>query len=247
MAPPHDALRLVVRKRVVDQGTPLRLLGRRRILQYLGVKRRWLYAMSLRLREQLGTRTSKTVWREDMADFVLGLLRNAAVKKLKWVFQHSNARLVVPCSNGIVSVESHDNVACVLDLCGSTTMRQFEAARARSEELAEKGDDLVEQVRKIRDWKRANLKEPMLGSELSVNPAPRLAPAVKHPPLQFETTPYRESEVPVYDLVGLLGKEHVVKLLAGTASVDAEFAVLKRSKQTVAAQTWLYKLQVYLA
>ncbi|EON67055.1 hypothetical protein W97_06172 [Coniosporium apollinis CBS 100218] len=233
-------------KRVVDQGTPLRLLGRRRIVQYLGVKRRWLYAMSLRLREQLGVRTSKTVWREDMADLVLELLRNAAVKELKRVFQHSNASLVVPYSNGIASVEGHDGVACVLDLSGSTTMRQFEAARARSEKLAEKGDDLVEQVRKIRDWKRTNLKEPMLGSELSVNPAPRLAPAVKNPPLQFETTQYWGSEVPIYDLVGLLGKDRVVGLLAGTASVGAEYAVLKTSKLTVAAQTWLYKLQVYL-
>lgn len=224
---------------------------RRRALSWLGEKRRRVRgvvnaAMVQRFGERLG---ESVVWRGDMAEVVLGLLRRGVERKVRWLLERGGKRAFEKVDGGAEDADGVENVACVLYV-GSLTSEECKRVESEVRDGFREGERLAGQVRtavekrgaiergkgkqEFNDWCRMN------------NFPPKINPMIMDPPADFPTVNLDGKVVPVYSLEDLMGKEETVKLLKGTIYEDARCWAMRDGQITASAQMWLLKLQAYL-
>jgi hypothetical protein len=222
------------------------------MLRWLAGKKRWSGVTNQTQYMKLGPAKRKAMkWKGDMEDFVLGLLRRAVLRSLRWGLQHPNSGAVVRCDQGADGVQQLEGVACLLyrDSFTSQRLRDLEEQVEPAVALC---DRFVESVIKIQ-W-NAETKRGKTARRKYDLPAytslhafpPRLNPRLSNPPPEFSTAPYKGGKIAVYSMIDLLGEEKTNELLQGTAFEDARCLALKEVNLTGSAQEWLLKLQLYM-
>lgn len=222
----------------------------------------------------------KLVWREDMDQMVLRLLRDLVVRRLEYGFSKPRggglfARMLDTRASGdggpSTSVQKEPSLSfadclsqipdagAVLFLRRVTSEATREAER-RVRECVEAGDGLVDQLVKIREMTRRTLKEEALPRTQGILDAggPRLQPSILYPPLEYPSVRFVvrqegkdgevmvEKELPVYDLVELLGPTKLEELVKGTAWETETVVVLREKETTIGAHHALMQLQDYV-
>ncbi|KAF2702653.1 hypothetical protein K504DRAFT_475117 [Pleomassaria siparia CBS 279.74] len=230
-------------------GVPFRFLGRQLVAQQLGKKSGWKSGLYSRFTEHLGlSKMKKVVWREDMSDLILKLLRKRLLNKLRWSFQKVGR--LVPCkSPRKEDIEEFEDVSCVLyldtlktraDDIQAQSVRIIKAVEREAEYWANKfnrGQDPHEDARVTHVppmWYRGPLY-------------PTLSPRLRFPPLQFSTTVWRGGKIPVYSLTDLLGAEGMKVLVEGSSLEGVGCVVMRRGRHNVPVEMELMQLQAYLA
>ncbi|KAF2433712.1 hypothetical protein EJ08DRAFT_38066 [Tothia fuscella] len=190
----------------------------------------------------------RDVFRSDMDDLILGLLRDVVVKRLRWCFVHPKAKGVGECEGGADKTEGIDDVGCILYVLSHTSQEVKDAER----EL----DALVTKVERIRanEEKRQKTRPKSIAEDtvkvpvqgfVTVDP-PKINPKLSHPPLRFPTVRYRGHLMPVYSLHDLLGEEKTRELLKETVFENSRCLALMGGNLTAGAQMALLKLQGYV-
>jgi hypothetical protein len=214
----------------------------------LGRKSSWKGGLYSRLVEKLGaTKMGKMVWREDMPELILDLLRKNLLNKLIWYFQKSGH--LVPCkSPRRVDIEEIEDVGCVL---------LFRSLRTRADEVQEKALVNLKEVEfQAKYWAGRHLEEmdPHMVQNATHTPPiwwrgpllPELSPRIKFPPLEFKTTEWKGRKIAVYSLTDLLGEEKMKELIEGSRFETERCVVLKRGRHSVPVEMMLVQLQAYL-
>ncbi|KAF2084519.1 hypothetical protein K490DRAFT_49040 [Saccharata proteae CBS 121410] len=230
---------------------PARTVMRHDFVHWIRLKKRWRDAVNVRLATRLdnvlgGGSIKRLVWREDMASLVGERLGAVVMRKLTWFLGRNGSRkFTMP---GIEDIEEVDGVAAVLFLRPLTSpkVKELEDAVAK---VAEDGafmmgafDNLVDDYRKERGEASGSHFDKSLRPVL-----PRLQPSLLFPPLKWRTMRWRGKEVPVYDLVELLGETRCKELVKGTWFEDFGSVVLREDSKTVSAHLALIQLQNYYA
>jgi hypothetical protein len=217
--------------------------ARRSVLRFVTSAKRVGVFVNEYQRDAMGVFKRKNlVWREDMDEFVLGLLQNAVVRALRWGFQHPKAGLVARCDEGASGIKSVDGVACLLYKDTIKSHLHLEA----------KVNKLVNECRFFHDrvvnLETAGKRLEGTGQEhtLMKHP-PALSISYSHPREPNPSAPYKDRIVPVYSLTDMLGEEKVGELLSNTTFEDARAIVLKEGNLTANAQMALLRLQEYLS
>lgn len=234
-------------------GAPLRFLGRRLITQQLGKKKAWekAYERAPRMTGAFSSaELSKMVWREDMPDLILSLLRKRVVDRLSWNFSF-RGRLIPVASPHSSHISDLDDVSTVL---------VFGSLRTRADDLQDRADAITAELEK---W--ASYFEQSFGKHFDPHnepgvthraPAwytapvlPHLQPRVQFPALEFRTTVWRGKRVAVYSLTDLLGEEKARELIEGEGSKykSQKCVVMKRARHNVPVEILLMQLQAYIA
>ncbi|KAF2121914.1 hypothetical protein BDV96DRAFT_562632 [Lophiotrema nucula] len=227
-------------------GVPYRFLSRRVIADYLGKKRSWRQGVYQRMREKLGSGTEELVWREDMPDLILRLLRTSLMGKLRWYFNTAGRLVPVP-SPRTEDIEGVEDVSCVL-FFGSLKTRADEIRVQVDREVA--ADDSLatsyaNSMKRVLDPLQAKgIRRPSWWMGPVV---PRLKPRIRYPELDFKTTQYKGRKVAVYSLEDLLGDENVKELVRGSKVEGERCVVMKTARHNVPTEILLMQLQVYLA
>ena len=240
-------------------GPPIRFLVHRHNAAYLTRKKaHWRPAIERRFVDLLGTKKlEKLVWREDMPDVLLQLLRDRAMDKISWHFKW-RGRLTPVASPLSSDLQPVDDVSCVL--CYKSLVGRADALQKEAEEIAFDVDRLALYIRtsfgayfdphtspsSVFGAKKATHKPPSWYEP----PIPRLAPRALFPPLQFSSTTWRGRKVPLYSLSDLLGEEkasRLVELAQNNESDEARCWVLKAGRHNVQSELLLMQLQTYQA
>lgn len=188
------------------------------------------------------------MWREDMSDLILALLRKRVADKLKWNFSRTGRLL--PChSPASDHISAFENVSCVLYIPSLRTHAdelQNEAANI-ADEVDKRVDYYLKQFPKQLDpHKRKGASHP--SSKWRSEPlVPRLLPRLRFSPLEFKTTEWRRKRVAVYSLYDLLGEEHLQDVIQGSKYEGERCLVLKSGRHNVPVEMLLMQLQAYLA
>ena len=191
------------------------------------------------------------VWRQDMDELVLGLLRSTVARKMRSLLQETAIGPLVRCDGGVVEAAGLEDVGCVLYV-GSWRSEQL----ADVERKVEDGFAKAERFANVARMELSSLlQHGKLGEENKkrleywsneANFPPRINPAILHLPMAFTTTYLNGRSIPVYALEDLMGRQETQKLLNGTAFGDARCMAMKDAPITAEAQMWLSKLQAYL-
>ncbi|KAI9697856.1 MAG: hypothetical protein M1820_007643 [Bogoriella megaspora] len=237
------------------KGQSTTLLARRSVLRYLnntGIRKRVL-------------RGGGRIWRGDMEDYVLKLMREAVVKKGWWGVKKGWAeevRLTGPDGSGkggwegavdwgegrwVKGLQEVDNVGCVLflrpvirkeirEVEREINRRMGEVVRVVEKVLALEHEIMIKRV--TRDGKLGKVKR----SEPKGVNVRALFPRLEVPMVEW-----RGERVPVYDLVEMLGEEKMGELVGGSRVEGASCVVLKKGYFTSSVQMWLGKLWMYVA
>lgn len=226
-------------------GIPLRILGRRDVLDHLGTSNKVRHGiLSVSLKDKLGSLAQRLGWREDMSSLILSLLRRSALQKLRWPFQYANAKLVRACPQGVAELDEHDDVGCLLHMrpLHRPEIREVQTKLEKIEVYIDR--NIVNRITKIQGvMPGPGVKVNSFESNLPL----RLAASWMATPRDFPTAVWRGERVSVYSLVDLLGEQQTRELLMGTKFEGVDWVILKRDSLTVSAQMWLLKLQGYLA
>ncbi|KAF2466774.1 uncharacterized protein BDR25DRAFT_293190 [Lindgomyces ingoldianus] len=230
-------------------GPPYRFLNRHLVATQLSQKQNWKAGMYPRLQDKLGSKASNMVWREDMPELILTLLRKNLVYKLRWHLQKSGGRMVVCDDAGSSALQAIEDVSCVL--C-------FGSLKTSADEIQIQANGILEDVEYLAGYYAEGHKkalDPHQSRSISHHPppwwrgpvVPRLQPRYQFPPLEFKTTGWRGTRVAVYGLFDLLGEDKGRELVEGTRFEGAQCVVMKRGHQNVPLQLQLMQLQAYLA
>jgi hypothetical protein len=199
----------------------------------------------------MGKRKGKElIWRADMDEFVLDLLRGVVVRALRWSFVHPNSIGVAKC-DGVNHANTLDGVACVLRISSRPSLAMLDAASEVAECIA-RCDALTEELREFTKWVRrrrgnSGFRDFNVPAQVLMSTSiPRLNPVLLDPPLEFATAPYRGRRIPVYCLGGMLGEEKTTELLKDTMFEGSHYVVVNEGRLTAGAQMALMKLQGYL-
>lgn len=205
-----------------------------------------LYA---RFTEKLGKKKlEEMVWREDMPELVLELLRKRVRDKLRWHFKQSGQ--LVPCASPRSDdVDGIEHVSCVLYF-GSLQTPAGELHKQTAAIIAD-ADKWVSYYiknfpKQLDPHKKAGISHssPLWYTEPLV---PRLQPRLRFPPLDFKTTIWRGRKVAVYSLYDLLGEEKARELIDGSRFEAERCLVMKTGRHSVPVEMLLMQLQMYLA
>jgi hypothetical protein len=189
----------------------------------------------------------KMVWREDMPELILDLLRKNLLNKLIWYFQKSGH--LVPCkSPRSEDIEEIADVSCVL---------LFRSLVTKADEVQEKALFNLKEVEfQAKYWAGRHLEEmdPHTVQNATHTPPiwwrgpllPELSPRIKFPPLEFKTTEWKGRKIAVYSLTDLLGEEKMKELVEGSRFETERCVVLKRGRHNVPVEMMLLQLQAYL-
>ncbi|KAF2443920.1 hypothetical protein P171DRAFT_413527 [Karstenula rhodostoma CBS 690.94] len=235
-------------------GPPLRFLAHKHNAAHLTTRKEvWKKALSARYAPLLGPRgMAQLVWRKDMPEFLLGMLRARAEDKLGWWFKW-RGRLIPVASPAPEHLADVDDAACVL-LYGSL--------RTRADAVLAEANAIVAEADRSAAYYRAGFAKyfdthvrppPNQPRATHYTPAwfeplvPRLAPRAQFPPLEFPTTRWRGRKVAMYSLTDMLGAERAAALVGGTQYEGEACWVMKRGRQTVGVEMLLGQLQSYLA
>ncbi|KAE9972224.1 hypothetical protein Vi05172_g11541 [Venturia inaequalis] len=190
---------------------------------------------SPRFRQRSGVR-----WRQDMDEFVLGLLQSAVVRSLKWGLQHPKAGLVTRCDDGAANIESIDGVACFIY---RETLKSHSDLEAKIDTYISTAQSLSAKIgRTEMDIRLHN----NLDNDHRRRKPPVMSLAASHSPARYSSARYRDRIVPVYSLTDLLGEEKMRDLFKDTAFEDARAFVVKEGNLTTNAQMALLRLQEYM-
>jgi hypothetical protein len=203
----------------------------------------WIRVVGL-LHEKL---SEKDVWRPDLDQLVLDLLRSVVVRTLRWSMVHPKSKGVVGCEGGAEHAEEIDDVACIMYI-PSLTSQPTKDAEAEVEAIINKAENLrmLEATRQSKFV--APGKQPVrlpLSITIPISP-PRMNPKVSNPPLHFPTVRYRGRLIPVYSLDDLLGEDKTKELLKDTVFANSRCLALKGGNLTVGSQKALLRLQGYI-
>ena len=199
--------------------------------------------------EKLGALKLKNmVWREDMPDLILEMLRKRLCNQLNWYFGF-RGRLIPVASPRTEDIENVEDVSCVLI---------FRSLRTRADDLQVQLDKNKVELEK---WSSYFVKS--FPSKLDPHAAPgvthtspqwysgpvvpRLQPRLQFPELEFHTTTWRGKMVAVYSLTDLLGDENTQALVEGSKCADEKCVVLKRGRHNVPIEILLMQAQAYIA
>ncbi|KAF2641496.1 hypothetical protein P280DRAFT_542799 [Massarina eburnea CBS 473.64] len=230
-------------------GPPFRFLSHKFVAAHLGKKKAWKSGLYFRIYEKIGSKaTHEIIWREDMPELILGLLRERLLGKLKWWFS-KRGQLVGCISPWHEHIESIDHVSSILSLKSLRThaddLKDAAASIAASSDkwvsYTAKGlPDLFDPHSKPNVTHRAPswYQEPLL---------PRLQPRLQYPPLEFKTTVWRGQKVAVYSLVDLLGEEKTKELVEGSMYEGESCLVVRSGRHNVKIEMLLMELQCYTA
>lgn len=179
-----------------------------------------------------------------MSALILSLLRKTLLQKLRWPFQHANAKLAVAAPGGPAELDSHDDVGCLLYLrpMYRREVREIQKEVDRIEDEIDR--TIVFQIAKMQDLPaklNVRIKDYKAHVHLKMT-APWMAR-----PRQFLSAEWRGERIPVYSLPDLLGEEQMRHLVTGTKFEEVDWVILKRSPLTVQTQMWLLKLHGYFA
>lgn len=234
-------------------GAPLRFLGRQLIVQQLGKKKAWekIYEKGPRLTDRSSSSNHrKPIWREDMPDLVLSLLRQRVVDRLSWNFSF-RGRLIPVVSPHSSHLSAIDDVSTVL---------VFSSLRTRADDLQDRCDAITAELEQWAAYFGQNFgnhfdphQKPGVTHRApawyTAPLVPHLQPRVQFPELEFRTTVWRGTKVAVYSLTDLLGKEKASELIEGEGSkyADQKCVVIKRARHNVPVEILLMQLQAYMA
>jgi len=226
---------------------------RREALRALRKRTRRVKALAGGPFESLGRGyVNSVVWREDMDELVLDLLRRTVQCKMSWLLRAAALAPIVRCDGGAAEAASSEDIGCVIYVRSwkseelvqlerkvedgfAVAERLVKLARTEFAWLLEHGKLSEEEKTRLDDWSKA------------VNFPARINPSISNPPMIFTTVCLNGKSVPVYSLEDLMGGEETQKLLNGTPFEDANCMIMKDAPITGVAQMWLLKLQAYLA
>lgn len=217
------------------------ILARRPLLRFVSTRSRWEKILSVATKEKLKGKVKHLIWRQDMEDFVLCMLRQAVMTKLKWLFDHPGTALIVKIPNVAERNAASDDISCVLVSASFET----DMVRKAQTTLQVAQNEIEWIARRLNRLARESSSSNMDGQhQLPLMPA---AQAVAIPMPVLLTTFYHNHNVPVYSLPDVLGSENSTKLLEAGSFSDGLIFGIRSSKQTLGAQMALMKLQCYLA
>lgn len=188
------------------------------------------------------------VWREDMPEFILHLMRKRLVDKLGWSFR-SSGRLTPVRSPRTEDIDSEDDVSCIL---------LFSSLRASTDDIQNRANQVKQELDKWASYTVKNYSaqlDPHASSNVThksphwyTEPlVPRLQPRSQFPELEFHTTLWRGRRVPVYSLIDLLGEESARVFIKGSTQKGKKCVIMKRTRMTTPAQILLMQLQAFMA
>ncbi|KAF2130124.1 hypothetical protein P153DRAFT_290113 [Dothidotthia symphoricarpi CBS 119687] len=229
-------------------GTPYYFLGREIIATSLGKKKAWERLMNSRMLHKLGSSVRKMVWREDMPSLILDLMRKRLVKKLSWNFGFKG-RLTPVASEWTEDIKDVEDVSCVL---------VFRSLRLRADDLQDCADEIASELEK---WSLYFMKgftaklDPHASPEVThASPTwyfeplvPRLQPRLQFPELEFKSTTWRGTKVPLYSLTDLLGPDKAQELIKGSKYEKEKCVIIKRARHNVPVEMLFMQLQAYIA
>jgi hypothetical protein len=229
-------------------GPPYRFIGRQLITAYLGKKKAWEKGLYSRILEKLGGHNlKKMVWREDMADFILEMMRKRVANKLAWNFGF-RGRLIPVASPRTKDIDDLEDVSCVL---------MFRSLRTRADDLQDHADKHKAELDKWSNYfgeSFAAKLDPHAAPEVThTSPnwytgpmVPRLQPRLQFAELEFHTTVYQGRKIAVYSLTDLLGEEKAQELIEGSKYAGETCVVIKRARHNVPVEILLMQLQAYI-
>lgn len=232
-------------------GLPLRFLGRQLIAQQLGKKKGWEKALYPRIMEKLQPgELGKMVWREDMPQLVLDLMRKRVVDSLSWNFAF-RGRLIPVASPRTEDIEGVEDVSTIL---------VFASLRTRADDMQDRCEAITTELEKWATYFGQNFGtrlDPHSAPDVThkapywyVQPlVPHMQPRLQFPELEFKTTLWRGNKVAVYSLTDMLGPETAKELIEGPGSkyTDQSCVVMKRARHNVPVEMLLMQLQAYIA
>lgn len=230
-------------------GPPYRFLGRHLVAAHLSKSKAWQKVLNSRMSEKLGAHNLKNiVWREDMADFILEMMRKRLAGRLAWYFGFRGRLIPVP-SPRTEDIEDVEDVSCVLI---------FRSLRTRANDLKVRSDENKTELEKWSSYFAKNF-----ASKLDPHAAPgvthtsphwysgpivpRMQPRLQFPELEFHVTTWRGKKVAVYSLSDLLGEEQAQMLVEGSKYANEKCVVLKRGRHSIPIQILLMQAQAYIA
>ncbi|CAO2656158.1 Nn.00g049610.m01.CDS01 [Neocucurbitaria sp. VM-36] len=232
-----------------ELGPPYRFVGRQLIAAQLSRGKLWERGLYSRMVEKLGNNNlRRMVWREDMPDFILGMMRKRLVNKLSWNFGF-RGRLIPVSSPRTDDISDIEDVSCVL---------LFGSLRTRADDLQDRANSIQAELDKwsnyvSKSW-TAKLDPHASPKVTHTSPAwyteplvPRLQPRLRFPELEFRSTRWRGRRVAVYSLVDLLGAENASKLINESKYGGETCVVLKGARHNVSVEILLMQLQAYIA
>ncbi|KAI4959441.1 hypothetical protein J4E86_003163 [Alternaria arbusti] len=230
-------------------GPPHRFLGTRRVTVQLGKKKAWEKALNSRMAEKFGgLGLKKMVWREDMPDFILDIMRKTAASKLSWNFGF-RGRLIPVASPRTEDIESVEDVSSVLI---------FRSLHNRGDDMQKMADLNMAELEKWSAYFTKSFEaklDPHATPEVT-HSSPHwytgpviacLQPRLMFPELEFHTTTWRGRKVAVYSLTDLLGEDKAQELIKGSKYADEKCVVMKRARHNVPVEILLMQLQAYIA
>ena len=199
--------------------------------------------------EKLGALKLKSlVWREDMPDFILEMLRKRLLGQLNWYFGFRGRLIPVP-SPRTEDIENVDDLSSVLI---------FRSLRTRADDLQVQADKSKTELEKWSSYFAKSFPsrlDPHAASGVThTSPqwysgpiVPRLQPRLQFPELEFQTAIWRGKKVAVYSLTDLLGEEKTQVLVEGSKYADEKCVVLKRGRHNVPIEILLMQAHAYIA
>ena len=232
-------------------GPPIRFLGRQPVVEHLGRKKDWQRALYTRILDKLENNERGTmVWREDMPELILDLLRKRVVDRLSWNFSF-RGRLTPVASPRAEDIDAVDDVSTVL---------YFDSLRTRADDAQDRCEAITLELDKWSTYFGIHF-----GDRFDPHAAPGVthkapywyqAPVVSHmqprlqfPDLEYKTTTWRGEKVALYSLTDLLGPEKARELISGGRSKYTDYGcvVIKRARHNVPVELLLMQLQSYIA
>jgi hypothetical protein len=230
-------------------GPPFRFIASQAVTIQLGKKKFWARQVYARMEEKLGSNNlKKMVWREDMPELILDLMRKQLVKKLSWNFGF-RGRLTPVASPAIGDIEHVDDVSCVLIFCSLRTYA--DDVHDRAKDLAAEMDKWSSYVAKTYADKLDPHASPLVthrSPSWYVEPiVPRLQPRLRFPELEFKSIMWRGNKVALYSLTDLLGEGKARQLIGDSQYAGEKCVVVKSARHNVPIEILLMRLQAYIA
>ncbi|KAH7085272.1 hypothetical protein BKA63DRAFT_13966 [Paraphoma chrysanthemicola] len=228
-------------------GPPFHFIGHQTVARHLGTKKQWHRALYARMTEKYGgAGIKKMIWREDLPDLILNLMRKQLLQKLSWNFAFKG-RLVPVASPSSTDIADVDNASCVLI---------FRSLRTQADDIGDRAKDISDEMEK---WAAYAIKgftqlDPHKAPNVTHHPpswyvepiVPRFQPRLLYPEFDFKTAIWRGKKIPLYSLTDLLGEEKAREFLAGSKYRDEKCVIIKDARHNMQVQLLLMRLQAYI-
>lgn len=215
----------------------------------LSQKKNWMKGLYSRIIDMIkSSNIRKMVWRGDMPDLILGLMRKQTVDKLRWSFGF-RGRLIPVASPRSEDIDEIDNVSCVL---------LTRSLRTRADDVHERANEIIAEMDKLSVYFSKSfpkILDPHAYTK-ATHPTPnwyngpivpRLQARAQFSELEFKATTWRGRKVAVYSLMDLLTPEIMQDLIQGSKYEVESCLVVKQARHNVPIELLLLRLQAYIA